>query len=109
MIDARRMEVFSATFDQNLNTIQKVKAEIITEESYMNQEEEIHFLGDGASKCKELLNKSNFTFHNEIIYPSAKEMSYLSFEKYKKSDTVDVAYFEPLYVKDFLITTKKST
>jgi tRNA threonylcarbamoyladenosine biosynthesis protein TsaB len=75
----------------------------------MNQEEEIHFLGDGASKCKELLNKSNFTFHNEIIYPSAKEMSYLSFEKYKKSDTVDVAYFEPLYVKDFLITKKKST
>jgi tRNA threonylcarbamoyladenosine biosynthesis protein TsaB len=109
MIDARRMEVFSATFDQNLNPIQKVKAEIITEESYMNQEEEIHFLGDGASKCKELLNKSNFIFHNEIIYPSAKEMSFLSFEKYKKSDTVDVAYFEPLYVKDFLITKKKST
>lgn len=109
MIDARRMEVFSATFDENLNTIQKVKAEIITDQSYINQEEEIHFLGDGGSKCKELLNKSNFTFHDEIIYPSANEMSFLSFEKYKKSDTVDVAYFEPLYVKDFLITAKKTS
>ncbi len=109
MIDARRMEVFSAIYDKNLNNIQKVAAEIITEESYQNQDEEMHFLGDGASKCKEFLNKSNFIFHDEIIYPSAKEMSKLSFEKYKISDTVDVAYFEPLYVKDFMITKKKAS
>ena len=108
MIDARRMEVFSATFDKDLNTIQKVAAEIITEESYQTNEEEIHFLGDGASKCKEFLHKSNFIFYDEIIYPSAKQMSLLSFEKYKNSDTVDVAYFEPLYVKDFMITKKKA-
>ncbi len=107
MIDARRMEVFSASYDKELNTIHKVAAEIITEESYQNKEEEIHFLGDGASKCKEFLHKSNFIFHDDIIYPSAKEMSKLSFDKYKISDTVDVAYFEPLYVKDFMITTKK--
>ena len=107
MIDARRMEVFSATFDKDLNTIQKVAAEIITEESYQNRDEEIHFVGDGAPKCKEFLCKSNFVFHDEVIYPSAKEMSKLSFEKHKKSDTVDVAYFEPLYVKDFMITKKK--
>ena len=109
MIDARRMEVFSATFDKDLNTIQKVAAEIITEESYQNRDEEMHFLGDGASKCKEFLNKSNFIFHDNVIYPSAKEMSKLSFEKYKISDTVDVAYFEPLYVKDFMITKKKTS
>ncbi len=107
MIDARRMEVFSASYDKELKTIQKVAAEIITEESYQNQEEEIHFLGDGASKCKTFFNKSNFIFHDEILYPSAKEMSNLSFDKYKISDTVDVAYFEPLYVKDFMITKKK--
>lgn len=107
MIDARRMEVFSATYDNHLNIIQKVSAEIITEENYQNREEEIHFLGDGAPKCKAFLNKNNFIFHDEIIYPSAKEMSLLSFEKHKKSDTVDVAYFEPLYVKDFMITKKK--
>jgi tRNA threonylcarbamoyladenosine biosynthesis protein TsaB len=108
MIDARRMEVFSAAFDLNLNTIQAVAAEIITEDSYKELEQEIHFIGDGASKCKAFLNKSNFIFHDNIIYPSAKEMSFLSFEKYKKSDTVDVAYFEPLYVKDFMLTKKKT-
>ena len=106
MIDARRMEVFSATFDKDFNTIKPVAAEIITKESY--QEQEIHFLGDGAPKCKEFLHKDNFIFHDDIIYPSAKQMSLLSFEKHKKSDTVDVAYFEPLYVKDFMIMKKKS-
>ena len=109
MIDARRMEVFSASYDKDLNTIAKVAAEIITEESYQNSDEEIHFLGDGAAKCKEFLHKSNFIFHDEIIYPSAKQMSSLSFEKHKKSDTVDVAFFEPLYVKDFMITKNKTS
>ena len=104
MIDARRMEVFSAIYDKDLNTITKVAAEIITEESYQNREEEMHFLGDGAPKCKEFLKKTNFIFHDEIIYPSAKQMSHLSFEKHKKSDTVDVAYFEPYYLKDFVLT-----
>ena len=108
MIDARRMEVFSASYDKNLNTLKSVAAEIITEESYIDQEDEIHFVGDGASKCKAFLNKSNFIFHDEIIYPSAKQMSLLSFEKHKKSDIVDVAYFEPLYVKDFMIMKKKT-
>ena len=107
MIDARRMEVFSAIYDNKLQQIQAVAAEIITEESYQDREDEIHFLGDGAAKCKEFLHKNNFIFHDAIVYPSAKEMSFLSYEKYKKSDTVDVAYFEPLYVKDFMIVKKK--
>ena len=109
MIDARRMEVFSAVYDQNFYNLMPVSAEIITEESYQNEARELHFVGDGAAKCKELLNKSNFIFHDEIIYPSAAQMSLLSFEKHKKSDIVDVAYFEPLYVKDFMITRKKSS
>ena len=107
MIDARRMEVFSAQYDSKLNQIQPVSAEIITEESYQNSEDLIHFLGDGARKCKEFLHQNNFIFHDEVIFPSAKEMSLLSYEKYKISDIVDVAYFEPLYVKDFMITKKK--
>ena len=64
MIDARRMEVFSAQYDANLNCIQPVAAEIITEESYKDREDTIHFIGDGAPKCKELLNKSNFILWN---------------------------------------------
>jgi tRNA threonylcarbamoyladenosine biosynthesis protein TsaB len=52
-------------------------------------------------------NAKLFFFLDEIKYPSANEMSALSFDKYKISDTVDVAYFEPYYLKDFLITTAK--
>lgn len=106
MIDARRMEVFTAVFDKSFARLRTTKAEIITETIYEDIRETIHLVGDGAAKCKELLNTPDFIYHDAVIYPSAKEMSRVSFEKYKKSDTVDVAYFEPFYLKDFVMTTK---
>ena len=107
MLDARRMEVYSAIFNSNFDKIRAVEAEIITEDSFLDLQETLYFVGDCAEKCKAVLTKQNFVFLEEIKYPSAKEMSFLSFEKYKKNDTVDVAYFEPYYLKDFLITTSK--
>lgn len=107
MIDARRMEVYSAIFNSKLEQVRDVQAEIISEDSFENLQEIIYFVGDCAEKCKAILTKGNFVFLEEIKYPSAKEMSALSYEKYKKNDTVDVAYFEPFYLKDFLITTSK--
>ncbi|MFV8365175.1 tRNA (adenosine(37)-N6)-threonylcarbamoyltransferase complex dimerization subunit type 1 TsaB [Flavobacterium sp. XS1P27] len=107
MIDARRMEVYSAVFAPNLERKREVLAEIITENSFENLQETLYFVGDCAEKCKSVLTKENYIFLDEIIYPSAKEMSAISFEKFKKSDTVDVAYFEPYYLKDFMITTPK--
>lgn len=107
MIDARRMEVYSAIFNANHERVREVQAEIINENSFENIEENIHFVGDCAEKCKSVLTKNNFVFLEEIRYPSAKDMSAISFEKYKKNDTVDVAYFEPFYLKDFLVTTPK--
>nr|WP_309757663.1 tRNA (adenosine(37)-N6)-threonylcarbamoyltransferase complex dimerization subunit type 1 TsaB [Flavobacterium sp.] len=107
MIDARRMEVYSAVFAPNLEQKREVLAEIITENSFENLQETLYFVGDCAEKCKLVLTKENYIFLDEIVYPSAKEMSFLSFEKFKKSDTVDVAYFEPYYLKDFMITTPK--
>ena len=107
MLDARRMEVYSAIFNSNFDKIRAVEAEIITEDSFLDFQETLYFVGDCAEKCKAVLTKQNFVFLEEIKYPSAKEMSFLSFEKYKKNDTVDVAYFEPYYLKDFLITTSK--
>lgn len=107
MIDARRMEVYSAVFSPNLEQKREVLAEIITENSFENLQETLYFVGDCAEKCKLVLTKENYIFLDEIVYPSAKEMSFLSFEKFKKSDTVDVAYFEPYYLKDFMITTPK--
>ena len=107
MIDARRMEVYSAIFNPNFENKRAILAEIITQDSFNDLEETIYFVGDCSEKCKAVLTKENFIFLDEIKYPSAKEMSLLSFEKFKISDTVDVAYFEPYYLKDFMITTSK--
>ena len=107
MLDARRMEVYSAIFSSNFEKVRGVEAEIITEDSFLDFQEMLYFVGDCAEKCKAVLTNQNFVFLEEIKYPSAKEMSILSFEKYKKNDTVDVAYFEPYYLKDFMITASK--
>lgn len=108
MIDARRMEVYSAIFDSQYQKIMETQAEIITEESFNAYDETIYFLGDSTTKCKEVLKRSNYIFMEEIVYPSSKDMAKLSYEKYQENDFVDVAYFEPLYLKDFVATTPKS-
>lgn len=102
MIDARRMEVYTAVFDSEYNKIRDTEAEIITSDSFAEFEGVIHLLGDGASKCREVLSSDRFVYHDEILYPSANEMAALSFDSYKKGNTVDVAYFEPFYLKDFI-------
>lgn len=107
MIDARRMEVYSAVFDVNHQNKRETQAEIIDDNSFQGYDETLYFIGDCAAKCKSVLTKDNFVFLENIKYPSSKEMSRLSYEKYKISDTVDVAYFEPYYLKDFMITTSK--
>lgn len=103
MIDARRMEVYSEVFNANLEVERAIEAEVITEDSFAVYTETIYFVGDCADKCKTVLTKDNFVFLEEIKYPSASAMSKISYDKYQKSDTVDVAYFEPYYLKDFLM------
>ena len=102
MIDARRMEVYSAIFNSNKEMIREVQAEILTEERFVNQAEIIYFIGDSNEKAKEVLTKTNFIFLDEIVFPSANEMSAISFLKFQNNDFVDVAYFEPYYLKDFM-------
>jgi len=99
--------VYSAVFSPALEKKREVMAEIITENSFEEEQEKIYFVGDCADKCKTVLTKENFIFLDAIVYPSANEMSALSYIKYKKNDIVDVAYFEPYYLKDFLITAPK--
>jgi tRNA threonylcarbamoyladenosine biosynthesis protein TsaB len=106
MIDARRMEVYSAIFNANGQKIRKTQAEIIDASSFGEFFGKIFLVGDCAEKCKSVLTNANFTFLEEIVYPSSKEMGILSFDKYKISDTVDVAYFEPYYLKDFFLTKR---
>ena len=107
MIDARRMEVYSAIFDSSFHQIREVQAEILTEASFSNVAGTIYFVGDCLEKSKTVLTDDRFVFLDEIIYPSATNMVAMAYEKYQKSDTVDVAYFEPYYLKDFMITAKK--
>ena len=107
MLDARRMEVYSAVFNSKHENIRGIEAEIITTESFADQTDKIYFVGDCAEKCQTVLTNENFVFLTSIIYPSANEMSALSFEKFTNKDWVDLAYFEPFYLKDFMVTTPK--
>ena len=108
MLDARRMEVYAAVFDSDYRQIREIKAEIIDETSFLSELENdtVYFLGDGAEKCKTSIVHSNAIFI-DAKFPSAKEMSMLSYDKYKKNDIEDVAYFEPFYLKDFMVVPQK--
>ncbi|GEL09912.1 tRNA (adenosine(37)-N6)-threonylcarbamoyltransferase complex dimerization subunit type 1 TsaB [Flavobacterium glycines] len=107
MLDARRMEVYSAVFSAGLESKRAIQAEIITEDSFQEFDETLYFVGDCAGKCKTVLTKANFVFLEDVVYPSANEMSAFSYEKLVNNDFVDVAYFEPYYLKDFMIMTSK--
>ena len=108
MIDARRMEVFSALFDKNNNTIRGVQADVVDEQTYANfLNNEVLFFGDGALKCKEIINHKNAKFL-EGVYPSAKDLGKLAHAKFMDKDFEDVAYFEPFYLKDFVAGKKKA-
>jgi tRNA threonylcarbamoyladenosine biosynthesis protein TsaB len=108
MIDARRMEVYCAIFNKEQQQIGATEAKIIEENSFAQylKEGPVYFLGDGAEKCKQVIQHPNAIFVDDK-YPSSKEMTALSWEKYKKNDIEDVAYFEPFYLKDFMVTKEK--
>ena len=107
MIDARRMEVFTQVFSHDKKALNDPCALIVEENSFDTFNDDIHLIGDGAFKCKELLKTEKFHYYDEFVYPSANEMSLLSFQKYTENKIEDVAYFEPYYLKDFMLTTKK--
>ena len=107
MIDARRMEVFCAFFDSKYAKIKETKAEIIDETSYQEIPETLHLIGDGAMKFKDILTDAKFKYYPEIEFPSAAEMAPVSFQKFQNNQLEDVAYFEPFYLKDFVMLTKK--
>ena len=109
VLDARRMEVYSAVFDNQLQQIRETKAEIIDEQSFEKyiSSNSVHFLGSGAEKIKGIFNNDNLTFHLDVV-PSAKEMAPISSYKFKNKEFEDEAYFEPYYLKDFVLQTKKN-
>lgn len=108
MIDARRMEVYSELFDRNLNSVREIKAEIIDENSFSPflEKGEVVFFGDGAEKCKETLKSTNALFLNDVL-PLATNMATLSEEVYAAKKFEDTAYYEPLYLKNFVVIPSK--
>jgi tRNA threonylcarbamoyladenosine biosynthesis protein TsaB len=108
LLDARRMEVYSSVYNEKYENCREVLAEIITENSFETylEKDKVYFLGDGAEKCKEFIQHPNAVFMDDK-FPSAKEMCMLSYVKYKKNDIEDVAYFEPFYLKDFVVIISK--
>ena len=111
MIDARRMEVYTAFYNHDLEAIKPVSADIIDENSYKEFYKNYYliFFGDGSSKCKELFANHNKISFNEEILPSAKYMISYSLYKFDYDLFEDLAYFEPFYLKDVNITKPKIT
>lgn len=108
MIDARRMEVFTAMFDTAGKRIRPTSAEILDENSFSNllQTNQMIFFGDGAWKCKEILgNNPNVQIVTDFTN-SARHLAKIAGEKFDKKEFEDVAYFEPYYLKDFIAGKK---
>lgn len=110
MIDARRMEVYTALYDTELNQQLPIEALIVDEWSIsvFKPFGGICFFGDGVAKCREVLSALPGAVFLDGIMPSAINMCELTHTKYLSGDVEDLAYFEPFYLKDFLITKKKS-
>ncbi len=110
MVDARRMEVYTAVFDgKSGEMISETEAKVLDEDSFKEYEgKKLVFVGDGAKKAKEILQISGVEF-NENIYPSAKYLIKKSLEKFNRKEFEDVAYFEPFYLKDFHGVKKKKS
>jgi len=105
MLDARRMEVYAGFYTTEISMVREVSADVIDEQSYSGimKEYNVCFFGNGAPKCKDVLDHPNAHFI-EGINPSASQMILPVLSRYEKKQFEDVAYFEPFYLKDFVAT-----
>jgi len=103
MIDARRMEVYTALFDYNNKEVRKTEALIIDDSSFDKElaGNSIYFFGDGADKCRAVLDPKGLHFL-EGIHPSASSMAVIADKKFISGEFENLAYFEPYYLKDFI-------
>jgi len=108
MIDARRMEVFTAVFDAKGNRIKPTSAEIIDQDSFSDllKTNKIIFFGDGAAKCSEVLGVNPNAQIISDFQNSARHLTKKATEKFNAKDFEDTAYFEPYYLKDFIAGKK---
>ncbi len=109
MIDARRMEVYTALYNIQLESIRPTEALIVDFDSFSRHlgKGPVVFFGNGSDKCRLLIDHPNAIF-TDGIFPSSRFMTDLALSKFKKQDFVDTAYFEPFYLKDFIATLPKN-
>ena len=108
MIDARRMEVFTAVYDLALNEVMPNQAMILDENSFVDllESRKLHFMGNGADKASDLIKSQNAEF-TLGIRPNAADMIALSEKAFRENDFLDLAYSTPNYIKKFHTTTPK--
>ena len=109
MLDARRMEVYTAVFDNSKTWIQETNALVLEAQSFYDLlgDSPCLVFGNGASKFKTLQPKINAHFTETVSYPSAEDMSKLAWLEFQKKNFEDLATFEPFYLKDFQTTPPK--
>lgn len=109
MIDARRMEVFTAVFDAKGNKVMPTEALIVDENSFAGilANNVVYFFGDGAEKCRSTITHPNARFIDDYINDAA-DMAAIAISKFDNKEFEDVAYFEPYYLKDFIAGVKKA-
>lgn len=108
MLDAKRMEVYAQIFDRGLNEIRPILADVVDAETYLPYLEEhpVYFFGNGADKCKDVIQHPNAHFINGVV-PLAKNMFPLAEKRMMNEQFEDVAYFVPFYLKDFVAKQAK--
>jgi tRNA threonylcarbamoyladenosine biosynthesis protein TsaB len=109
VLDARRMEVYSAVYNAKNEQIRETRVEGVISDSFAEFEGQgpVYIIGSGAIKCKEISEHQNFVFDDSIV-PSAKEMCQLSYKEFSLNNFENTAYFEPDYLKDFIVQQKKN-
>ena len=108
LLDARRMEVYSKVLDSDFQELRTTDAEVIDEHSFeaFRGKQTVHLIGPGAEKCRAMLGEEGLKYHTEAL-PSARQMAAYAQEKLEREEVEDVAYFEPYYLKDFVLQKPK--
>lgn len=102
MVDARRMEVYTAAYDFRLDALIPPQAMIITEDSFreLPQDRQIWFMGDGAAKTRDVIKLPNAHWMDDVL-PMAADMVALAEKSFREKDFLDLAYSVPFYIKDY--------
>ena len=108
ILDSRKGEVYAAVFDQNLNCLKPSHPHILSSSSFSDflKDQKVLFFGTGISKIKDFVSHKNANYLDDFL-PSSSYLVEIAESMYQKKDFADLASFEPLYLKDFVITKSK--